>query len=147
MKKEDIAAQALNHNTHLEEVFVTSDCTPFSSKNAAINHAVKLDDKSIDIFKRSAEKVIEPVEKTVYALNSKDTIRLIEAAESEDAVKHLVGTDERKTVIAAGEKQVAILKQAALTAQAAAADAAQAARQTENPNNADTSANSDEQGK
>lgn len=138
------AKAALDYNQTLQEVHVTSDGTPFGLKNDAVNHAVKLEDKTISTFARGTdEAATDTTEQKAsnekqYALNVKETIKLIEGATSEEAVKQILADDERKTVNAAAEKQIAILKREALDAQAAAADAAKANRQTENPNNADT---------
>lgn len=134
------AQAALEYNQHLHEVHVTSDGVPFVAKGDAVNHAVKLEDKTISTFARNNDA--EDVEQTAttekqYALNVKDTIKLIEGATSEEAVLQILADDERKTVNAAAQKQIAALKTKALADQAAAADAANATRQTENPNNAD----------
>ena len=48
-----IARQALADNKHLPAVFVTTDGIPFVDRNSAVNHAHKLDDKTIHPFKRS----------------------------------------------------------------------------------------------
>lgn len=48
--------KALADNKHLQEVFVTSDKIPFVDRNSAVNHTVKLDDKTILPVKREAEK-------------------------------------------------------------------------------------------
>lgn len=137
------AQAALEYNQHLSEVHVTSDGVPFPYKGDAVNHAVKLEDKTISTFSRidDAEEIEEKVsDEKQYALNVKDTLVLIKGATSEDAVLQILADDERKTVKAEAQKQIAILKTKALNDQAAAADAANANRQTENPNNADTSA-------
>ncbi|WP_443937089.1 hypothetical protein [Pedobacter sp. MW01-1-1] len=132
-----IATEALSFNTHLQEVYVTSDGIAFPALNDAVNHAVKLDDKEVAQFDRvtGSETEIE-TESTVLA--AKDVIALIEKAETEEVVLQILGADERKTVQAAAEKQLAIIKQNVLNAQAYAADLAKETRETENPNTADS---------
>lgn len=139
------AKAALDYNDTLHEVHVTSDGTPFGLKNDAVNHAVRLEDKTISTFSRNSDdtgdelKAKEVSGQKQYALNGTETIKLIEGATSEEAVLQILADDERKTVIAAAQKQIAILKTKALTDQAAAADAAKETRENENPNNADSS--------
>lgn len=133
-----IAANALAFNAHLDEIFVTSDGVPFPDKKDAVNHVKNLDDKAIEKFSRVTE-VGETQEQP--ALPPKDIIVLIEKAESEEAVNQILASDERKTVIAAAQKQIALIKQKALDAQAAAADEANNNRQNQNPNPATTPEN------
>lgn len=129
-----VAVDCLAFNKHFDKVFVTSDGVPFQYKNDAVNYAAKLTEKEVEVFERegSQDAATTAAEKT-YDLNAKDTIKLITAAESIEAVEDLLKDDDRATVKTAGEKQIAILKQKALDDQAAAADEANAQRNAEIP--------------
>jgi len=119
-----VAEEALEFNKNLDKVFVTTDGTPFLSKNDAVNHARTFDDKTIAVFERGADQETAEDPVIVKLLLAKVLIELIEKSESEEAVKMLLADDTRATVKAAAEKRIAELKQAALEAQALAADEA-----------------------
>lgn len=143
MDKQKIATEALAFNKHLPSVFLAMDGQVFGTKNDAVNYANRLDDRSVEVFERGGDEP-EVIAGKAYALNAKDTMKLIDDAQSEDAVNHILVDEERKTVLAAAEKQIGILKTAALATQAANADAAKKNRENENPNNVDTTSQNEQ---
>jgi hypothetical protein len=129
------AAECLAYNQTLNEVFVSADGECFPHKNDAINHARSLQDKEIMKFERDGgdqEAETTSAEKK-YALNVADTVKLILETVSEEQLDVLIEDEERKTVLAASDKQRAILKQKALDEQSAQADEALNARRQELP--------------
>lgn len=124
------AQEALDFNKHLNAVYVTSDTVVFADQSSAINHAFRLDDKTVQVFERETEENPSEYEDDITVkLSANDVIKLLSEAESEEAVEELIGNDERKSVKAAAAKRVAELKQLALDKQAANADQALLERQ------------------
>lgn len=119
------AQDALDFNTGIDQVFVTADGGVFTHKNDAVNHARILDDKTVEVFNRSVEgqDEDEPAGDD-KPMPAKDLVKLLEGAESEQAVTDLLANDERVSVKTAAAKRLAELKQIAIDAQAAAADEA-----------------------
>lgn len=120
------ASDCLEFNKHFKAVHVTSDGTCFQHRADAVAYARTLSDTDISVFERDAD--LQDSEDEVKPLNAKDLIKLMEDADTQEALHLLFNDDVRSTVKAAYAKQSAIIKQAALDLQAKNADEALAQR-------------------
>lgn len=120
------ASDCLEFNKHFKAVHVTSDGTCFQHRADAVAYARTLSDTDISVFERDAD--LQDSEDEVKPLNAKDLIKLMEDADTQEALHLLFNDDVRSTVKAAYAKQSAIIKQAALDLQAKNADFALAQR-------------------
>jgi len=138
------AAQAcLDYNQTFAQVYVSSDLQCFQHKGDAVNHAISLDNTSLEEFKRDED--LDDKDPAPIKLTAEATIALIFAALSEEEIVTFLGEDTRKTVLAAAEKQRAILKQKALDDQADEADKAHKERDSANPGGQKTTEDSENQ--